>query len=103
MLPRWLLALALMCGMLFAPVAMAAACMPMPSAGHAASHCAGGDAHQHGPAKQFHCMGACSGVEVEIARFVTPMASPIAAIPIPIAPSPRGVLPKLDSPPPRLS
>lgn len=101
-MPRWILSLALLCGMLFAPIAMATACAPMPSAAQGAGHCAGDDGDEHAQTKQFQCMGACSGIEVGIARFAARMASPLVAIPIPTASSLSDVLLERDTPPPRL-
>jgi len=102
LLPRWLLSLALLCGMLLAPVAMAAACAPLPQADRAATHCAE-SGRQHRPAKQLCCTGVCWGVEVGIARFPIRLAAPLATIPIPTTSSLGGILLERATPPPRLA
>jgi hypothetical protein len=89
MLRHWLLTLAILSGLLSAPLAMAHERAAPPSA-MTASHCAdqGTPASDdgkpaHAPVKQFRCMGACFGVEANVAMLaprVTPLA-PVAAIP----------------------
>lgn len=103
MLSRALLSLALLFGMLFAPVAMAPNCASMPMAEQTASHYADDDADQHMPTKQqAHCMGACSGVNMAVVtRFPARIASPLAPVPISATSLPSGVLLDRDTPPPR--
>lgn len=103
MLPRWLLGLVLICGIFSASLAMAHVNFPRPSADQTASHCAGDDDNHHVPTKQFHCMGACSGIEVGIARLTARMASPADIVPVPTMSSLKDVLLERDTPPPRPS
>lgn len=90
--------------MLFAPVTMVVARPHPPAADQAASHCAAqGDTDQRAPIKHVHCMGACSGVEVAMARLTAPMALPLAAAPILTESLLDEMLIERDTPPPRLS
>lgn len=104
MLPRWILMLALTCGMLLAPFAMAAARAQPPAAEPAASHCAEmADTEQHAPSKPLRCIGACSAIEVGVVRLA---ARTDVILPVPALPrlaSPHGILLERDTPPPRPS
>ncbi|MCP3729838.1 hypothetical protein M9978_05280 [Sphingomonas sp. MG17] len=100
---HWLLTLAILCGMLFAPLAMASERAQPPGASEITSHCAdtGEDRDKPAPAKQFRCMGACFGVEAGVARLpLRVMSSPLAA-PIPVIASLDDVVIEHDPPPPR--
>lgn len=103
LLPRWLLGLALVCGMFFTPLTMATARAMSPAADQTASHCTGGDAAQHPMAKQLLCLGACSGIEVGVAQLTARLAAPLAAIPIPAVSSLSDILLERATPPPRLT
>lgn len=107
MLPRWLLACALLLGMLIAPLAMTAACAHhpgIPATSQSAGHCAEmGDSDRHAPTKPSQCSGVCSAVEVAVPRIAARMASRSAAAPIPAMSSLGGILLENDTPPPRLS
>ncbi|WP_235399133.1 hypothetical protein [Sphingomonas sp. SRS2] len=91
--------------MLLAPLTMAAACAPQPSAGQTVSHCEQeGTGSQHVPTKLFQCMGTCStAVEVGMTRLAPRTASRATATQIPAVPSLAGILLERDTPPPRLS
>ncbi|ODP37714.1 hypothetical protein [Sphingomonas turrisvirgatae] len=106
MLRRWLFTLAVVCGLLLAPLAMAGE--RVADAGTvAASHCAdmpdssAADRDHPAPAKQFRCMGACFGVEVGIARLPDRVAHRRAALALPIMPALAGILIDHEPPPPR--
>lgn len=104
MLPRWLIACAVLWGMLVAPLAMAVACAQPPGGSQAASHCAEtGDADGHAPAKQSQCSGVCSAVEVAVPRIAARVASRSAVAPIPVMSSLGGISLERDTPPPRLA
>jgi len=104
MFRRWLLTFALTCGMLFAPLAMAAPRVQAPIADQATSHCAqSADADQHAPVKQVRCIGACAAVEVGVPRLEARAHVVRTALPLPRLSSPLGVLLERDTPPPRLS
>lgn len=104
MLPRWILMLALTCGMLLAPLAMAAARAQPPGAEPAASHCAEvADTDQHAPAKPLRCIGACSAIEVGVVRLAARTDVISQALALPQLASPQGVLLERDTPPPRLA
>lgn len=102
MFPRWLLIFALTCGMLFAPLAMAAAAVPVPTP--SADHCAqSADADAQTSVKQVRCIGACAAVEVGVPRLEARAEVLMTALPFPRLSSLRGVAPEHDTPPPRLS
>jgi len=104
MLPRWIIACAILWGMLVAPLAMATACVHPVDGGPAAGHCAEmGGADHHGPTKQTQCSGVCSAVEVAVPRIAVRMASRPAATPIPSMSSLGGIELERDTPPPRLA
>jgi hypothetical protein len=102
-LRRVCLYLALLCGMLFAPISMASESTSAPDTHQIAGHCADAAPDQQAPAKQFHCMGGCSGIEASVTRFPARIASPLIAIPIPTAASLGAILLERDTPPPRRS
>jgi hypothetical protein len=104
MLARWLLTCALICGMLLAPVTMAAARAPAPTVDRTASHCAPSvDADQHAPAKPLRCLSACAAVETGLPRLAARVRAVAPMMPLPASVLPRGVLCERDTPPPRLS
>jgi len=104
MLPRWILTLALTCGMLLAPLAMAAARAQPPGPDQATSHCAqSADTDQHAPAKPLRCVGACSAIEVGVVRLAARTDAALLAPALPQLASPHGILLERDTPPPRLS
>ena len=100
---RWLLNLALICGMLFTPMAMVNACTPKLSVETVIGNHVEHDPDQHATTKQVHCMGCWSIIEVGITAFPERMAPPRSAAPTPAIASLDGVLLERDTPPPRLS
>jgi hypothetical protein len=100
---RVVLILVIVCGLLFAPLAMASERAHPPGAGQAASHCAdmGEDGDKPVPAKQFRCMGACFGVETGVTRLPQRVAATPIATPIPVATSLGAILIEHELPPPR--
>lgn len=109
MLGRWLLTLALLFGLLAAPVAMASERVaPVPAAvavGHCADLADAGDVKggkdRPAPAKQFRCMGACIGVTaqpIHLPLRLTPRPATLHSLPMPALGS---VVIAHDPPPPR--
>ena len=104
MLRRWLLTCALICGMLLAPVTMAAARAPAPILDQTSSHCApSADAEQHAPAKPLRCLSACAAVEIGLPPLAARVRAVAPVAPLPASLSPHGILLERDTPPPRLS
>ena len=103
MVPRWLLGLALICGMLFAPVAMASGCMAPPTGSQITSPCEESHAKQQVPSKQCHCVGACSVTDIARTNFAGRIKTPLTTIPIPVALSLGDAPLERETPPPRLS
>ncbi len=103
LLPRWLLGLALICGMLFAPVAMASGCMAMQTGSQITSPCEENHAKQQVPSKQCHCVSACSVTDIARTNFAGRMKMPLTNIPIPLALSLGDAPLERETPPPRLS
>lgn len=102
---RCFLVLAMLCAMLFAPLAMTAARAHPSHGGEAVSHCAPdseSENNRHAPDQHARCMIACSAVEADIVTLPRRMASCDAIVRIPAMPSPGGVLLERDTPPPRL-
>lgn len=104
MLGRWLLSLAMLVGLLAAPIAMASE--RVASVPAAVGHCAdmadaeAGKDHP-APAKQFRCMGACIGVTaqpVHLPLRFTPRPATLHSLPMPALGS---VVIAHDPPPPR--
>lgn len=107
MLRRWLLTLAILSGLLSAPLAMASERAAPASGVATASHCADmdrgttADRDHPAPTKQFRCMGACFGVEASVARLPVRTAQTFARGTIPLMPALAGILIGHDPPPPR--
>lgn len=103
-LSRWFVPLAIVCGLLSAPLAMASGHAQPSRPAQAMSHCADtgeNGSGEHAPVKQFRCLGACIGIApgaVGLACRVT-LPRPVAAIPP--AASLTGILIGHDPPPPR--
>lgn len=105
MLLKGLIRIAVLCGLIFAPVAMTpvyahqagAAHSSIANSGHS-THC---DADRHEPAKSARCSGNCAAIEVDMAVLSVPFLSRLALAPAANMSSlPRIVL-DFDTPPPR--
>ena len=95
------------CGMLVASFAMAAAHPPHAGSDPAAHDCVmthdvDKQTDKHEPAKRLHCMGACSAVEANVPRVPARIASRLAMAQNPILSSLNDTLLERATPPPRL-
>lgn len=102
---RWLLACALVCWGLLAPLAMATAHASPPKAHPSSGHCASSspETDQHAPTKPSRCLSACAAVEAAAPRIVERIGSALPRPPRPAMKSLPEVLLERDPPPPRLS
>lgn len=100
---RWFFTLAILCGMLLAPLSMASERTQPVAHSQAASHCAQDDRDtgKKAPAKPFRCMGACFGIETPALHLPRRVAAPHATPPIAPAAAPRDAPIAHDPPPPR--